>query len=168
MDQIPVIWAVLMGAHTQIYNQHFIFVLMSSHFSHSSSISSFDSSRSNNGMPYNVAGHVPQAYSNSRPNSFQPDQRIQLFDPVHQQRPHPSLMNHLIQVFFEQYGQDFPFLSYQDVVADYWDGRLPDVIANCVAAMAVKCACSSPRTVLKLTGNHQTFKSLRYVTAWSS
>ncbi|KAF9564764.1 hypothetical protein CPC08DRAFT_630818 [Agrocybe pediades] len=105
---------------------------------HSSSISSFDSARSNNAIPYNVAGHIPQSYASSRPNSFQSEPRLQLFDPVHHSRPHPNLMNHFIQAFFEHYSQDFLFLSYQDIAADYWDGRLPDPLANCVAAMAVK------------------------------
>jgi len=47
-------------------------------------------------------------------------------------------MAHFIQVFFERYGQDFTFLSYQDVLSDFWDHRLTTILANCLAAMAVK------------------------------
>ncbi|KAF8973183.1 hypothetical protein BDZ97DRAFT_1648656 [Flammula alnicola] len=110
----------------------------------SSSISSFDSLRSNNGIPYNYVGpaqpqllHYP---TNSRPNSYHPPdiRSMQLFDPENPQRPHPSLMTHFIQVFFERYGADFNFLSYQDTLADFWDQRLSLVVANCIAAMAVK------------------------------
>lgn len=114
--------------------------------SHSSSISSFDSLRSNNGIPYNFGGHAPSPQmlhypANSRPNSYQQDQRsIQLFDAENHQRPHPGLMTHFIQVFFERFGPDFPFLQYQDILADFWEQRLSLIVANCVAAMAVKCA----------------------------
>jgi len=47
-------------------------------------------------------------------------------------------MTHFIQVFFERYGPDFSFLSYQDVLADFWDQRLSILLANCIAAMASK------------------------------
>jgi len=125
--------------------------------SHSSSISSFDSLRSNNGIPYNFGGHAPSPQmlhypTNSRPNSYQQDQRsIQLFDPENHQRPHPGLMTHFIQVFFERFGPDFPFLQYQDILADFWDQRLSLIIANCVAAMAVKCAV--PHSIFILVAN---------------
>ena len=82
--------------------------------------------------------HYP---ANSRPNSYQQDPRsIQLFDAENHQRPHPGLMTHFIQVFFERFGPDFPFLQYQDILADFWEQRLSLIVANCVAAMAVKCA----------------------------
>ncbi|KAF8200739.1 hypothetical protein BJ912DRAFT_579336 [Pholiota molesta] len=116
-----------MGGHTQ-----------------SSSISSFDSLR-NNGIPYNYVGPAAQAPllhypTNSRSNSYQqPDTpSIQLYDPENPQRPHPSLMAHFIQIFFEKYSADFGFLSYQETLADFWDQRLSLVLANCIAAMTVK------------------------------
>ena len=105
---------------------------------HHSSMSSFDSSRSNNGLNY-YAGHSSSQlhYPSSRPNSYQPDQRsVQLFDPENPQRPNPSLMTHYINVFFEQHGSEFPFLSYQDISTDFWDQRLSSILANCIAAMA--------------------------------
>jgi len=56
-------------------------------------------------------------------------------------------MANFIQVFFEKYGQDFTFLSYQDVLSDFWDHRLTTILANCLAAMAVKCVLLSVRGV---------------------
>ena len=106
--------------------------------SHHSSISSFDSSRTNNGLHYNYAGHPSQLlhYPSSRTNSHQADPRsVQLFDPENPQRPNPSLMTHYINVFFEQHGSEFPFLSYQDISTDFWDQRLSSILANCIAAM---------------------------------
>jgi len=112
---------------------------------HHLSISSFDSSRNNNNglhyYPGHSSGHSPSQLlrypTNSRPNSFQPDQRsVQLFDPENPQRPHPSLMTHYINVFFEQYSAEYPFLSYQDISTDFWDQRLSSILANCIAAMA--------------------------------
>ncbi|KAH9485202.1 hypothetical protein JR316_0002109 [Psilocybe cubensis] len=108
---------------------------------HSSSISSFDSLRSNTGVPpyNNFVGHTPPLYPTVSRNSYQGDQRpIQLFDPENPQRPHPNLMTHFIQVFFDRHGQDFTFLTYQDVLADFWEQRLSLILANCIAAMAVK------------------------------
>ena len=117
-----------------------VLCLISLSHNHSSSISSFDSLRNNNGMPYNFVGHpAPLHYPSSRSNSYQPDQRsLQLFDAENPQRPNPNLMTHFIQVFFERYGQDFNFLSYQDVLSDFWEQRLSLILANCIAAMAVK------------------------------
>ncbi|KAF8160904.1 hypothetical protein B0H34DRAFT_357108 [Crassisporium funariophilum] len=88
---------------------------------HSSSVSSFDSSRSN-GLPYNFPDH----------------RAINLFDPENPQRPNPNLMTHYINVFFERHGAEFPFLSYQDVSTDFWDQRLSSILANCIAAMSSK------------------------------
>jgi len=107
---------------------------------HHSSMSSFDSSRHNTGLHY-YAGHSSSQLlhypTSSRSNSYQPDQRsVQLFDPENPQRPNPSLMTHYINVFFEQHGAEFPFLSYQDITSDFWDQRLSSILANCIAAMA--------------------------------
>ena len=111
--------------------------IISRHHSHSSM--TYDS-RNNNGLPY-YGGHSSSQLlhypTSSRSNSYQPDQRsVQLFDPENTQRPHPSLMTHYINVFFEQHGAEFPFLSYQDVSTDFWDQRLSSILANCIAAMA--------------------------------
>ena len=144
---LDILWALRIGLSLPTTCQFSCLLTVKSH---SSSISSFDSLRSNNGIPYNFGGHAPSPQmlhypSNSRPNSYQQDQRsIQLFDPENHQRPHPGLMTHFIQVFFERFGPDFPFLQYQDILADFWDQRLSLIVANCVAAMAVKCAVPHP------------------------
>lgn len=103
-------------------------------------------------------------YPNSRPNSYQQDPRsIQLFDAENHQRPHPGLMTHFIQVFFERFGPDFPFLQYQDILADFWEQRLSLIVANCVAAMAVKCAIPHSFSLLDLLTVAQTRYYSRFV-----
>lgn len=119
-------------------------------------MSSFDSIRTGPNVPYNYAAAAPSPTmlhypaSNSRPNAYsqhQEDTRsMQLFDPQNSERPHPSLMTHFIQVFFEKYGSDFSFLSYQEAISDFWEQRMSLIVANCIAAIAVKCvkfACHS-------------------------
>jgi hypothetical protein len=106
-------------------------------------MSSFDSVKGNNGFPYNYHGHPPPQMlhypANSRPNSYQSDYRgLVLFDPENHQRPQSDLMAHFVQIFFENYSHEFTFLSYQEVLGDFWDHRLNNILANCVAAMAVK------------------------------
>jgi hypothetical protein len=107
----------------------------SSHPKYHSHSSSHDSSRNNNYYTGHSSSQQLHYPSSSRSNSYQPDQRsVQLFDPENLQRPHPNLMPHLITVFFQR--NDFPFLSFQDVSADFWDQRLSSILANCIAAMA--------------------------------
>ncbi|KAF9528513.1 hypothetical protein CPB83DRAFT_854295 [Crepidotus variabilis] len=113
------------------------------HVRSNSSISSFDSIRSNPALQYNYQAHTSSQMlhypTNSRPNSYQPDYRgLVLFDPENPQRPGSNLMAHFIQGFFETYSHEFAFLSYQEVLNDYWEHRLNNILANCIAAMAVK------------------------------
>lgn len=61
-----------------------------------------------------------------------------LFDPDNQKRPQLDLMTDFIPTFFETYGKKVTFLSYTKVLADILDDRLNDLLANCIAAMAVK------------------------------
>jgi len=134
---------------------------------HHPSISSFDSSRNNNSLHYNYAGHPPSQLlhypTSSRPNSYQADQRsVQLFDPENPQRPNPSLMSHYINVFFEQHGPEFPFLSYQDISTDFWDQRLSSILANCIAAMASQYVTRNCLYSRYLT-NEKTFQSSRAI-----
>lgn len=53
-------------------------------------------------------------------------------------------MAHFIQLFFEQLGAEFPFVTYDDVSRDFWDQMLSPLMANCIAAMATRYA---PRIV---------------------
>ena len=108
----------------------------------SSSISSFDAAKSSNGLSYNYHGHPPQMLhypNNSRPNSYQSDYRgLVLFDSENHQRPESNLVAHFIQIFFEIYSHEFSFLSYKDLLGDVWYHRINNILANCIAAMAVK------------------------------
>lgn len=45
-------------------------------------------------------------------------------------------MPHYIQLFFEQLGGEFTFISYEEVLGKFWDQTLPPLLANCVASMA--------------------------------
>jgi hypothetical protein len=101
---------------------------------------------------------------NSRPKSNQQDPRsILLFDTENQERPHPGLMTHFIQVFFERFGRDFPFLQYQDTLVDFWEEGLSLIIANCVAAMAVECVAPHSFFLLDLLTVAQTRYYSRFV-----
>ncbi|KAF9047364.1 hypothetical protein BJ165DRAFT_1414677 [Panaeolus papilionaceus] len=110
--------------------------VMGASHKHSASLSS---TRSNGvpSYPYPQSPQILQYPTNTR-NSYQPDQRaLHLFDESHQ-RPHPQLMPTFIQLFFQHHGSEFAFLTYQDVLADFWEHTLSAVLANCIAAMAVK------------------------------
>lgn len=47
-------------------------------------------------------------------------------------------MPHFIQVFFEQHPGEFPFLTYEETIADFYNNRLTPILANAIAAMAVQ------------------------------
>ncbi|KAF5321731.1 hypothetical protein D9619_001725 [Psilocybe cf. subviscida] len=118
-----------------------------SHHAQSSSISSFDSMRSNSNVPYNA--YAPQSLNqpNYSPtngrhiNSYSQVTNARLlayFDHEDGQRPRRDLMPHFIQVFFEQHPGEFPFLTHQETIADFYNNRLTPILANAIAAMAVQ------------------------------
>jgi hypothetical protein len=63
---------------------------------------------------------------------------VQLFDPEHPQRPHPTLMPHFIQIFFDRYASEFTFLTYEETLTKSWEQRLSPLLSNCIAAMAAR------------------------------
>lgn len=63
---------------------------------------------------------------------------IQLFDPEHPQRPHPTLMPHFLQIFFDHYASEFNFLTYEETLGKFWEQRLSPLLSNCIAAMAAR------------------------------
>jgi hypothetical protein len=63
---------------------------------------------------------------------------ILLFDPDHPQRPHPTLMPHFIQLFFEQLGAEFPFISYEEILGQFCEQSLAPLLSNCIASLAVR------------------------------
>lgn len=62
-----------------------------------------------------------------------------LFDSSRPQFPNPSLMPQLIQLFFQELGGNFLFLSLEDTLRDQWDRSLPPLLSNCIAAMGARC-----------------------------
>ncbi|KAI0041750.1 hypothetical protein FA95DRAFT_1640103 [Auriscalpium vulgare] len=61
-----------------------------------------------------------------------------LFDPRQPNRPHSSIMAHLVQVFFEHFGRLFPFLSYDDVSKRIYENTLSPLLANSMAGVACR------------------------------
>jgi len=110
----------------------------SSRHSNSSSVSSFHSSRGEHPVGYNYAplsSSQSLHHSHNSRSSSHDSRHIHLFDPEHPQRPHPTLMPHFIQLFFEHLGSEFSFLGYEEVLGEFWDQILPPLTANCIAAM---------------------------------
>jgi len=92
---------------------------------------------------------LPSHQHSSRP--------IHLFDPEHPQRPHPTLMPHYIQLFFEHLSGEFGFISYDEVLGEFWDQTLPPILANCIAAMAARYSNYSDLTVRGLHNVAETY-----------
>jgi hypothetical protein len=61
-----------------------------------------------------------------------------LFDLHEPQYPSSILMPHLIQLFSEQFGTEFTFISGEELLRDHWDHTLPALLSNCIAAMAAR------------------------------
>jgi len=114
----------------------------------SSSLPSFHPSRNIDQMGYNFpTSHLHNSHS-TRPLAHQLNSRhIHLFDPEHPQRPHPTLMPHFIQLFFEQLGAEFAFISYEEILGEFWEQTLSPLLANCIAAMASRYSNLSELTV---------------------
>lgn len=45
-------------------------------------------------------------------------------------------MPHYLQTFFERFGGEFLFLSYEEVTEEFWSRSLPPMLSNCISAMA--------------------------------
>ncbi|KAI0055102.1 hypothetical protein BV25DRAFT_1843188 [Artomyces pyxidatus] len=69
-----------------------------------------------------------------------------LFDPRQPNRPHPTLLSHLVPVFFEYFGRLFPFLQYDEVSKRMYNDTLPLVLANAIAGVACRYS-QSPEIV---------------------
>jgi len=63
---------------------------------------------------------------------------IQLFDSDYPERPHPGLMMHLFQGFFNHYASQFTFLTYGETITNFLERRLCPALSNCIAALAVR------------------------------
>ncbi|EKM80783.1 hypothetical protein AGABI1DRAFT_98908 [Agaricus bisporus var. burnettii JB137-S8] len=114
-----------------------------SDYSRHSSISGYHSR--NNSMGYNnIVGpgsaDVLRQIHNTYPQQPVDSRYVQLFDPQHPQRPHPTLMPHFIQIFFDHYASEFTFLTYEETITKSWEQRLSPLLSNCIAAMAARYA----------------------------
>lgn len=47
-------------------------------------------------------------------------------------------MPQLIQVFFGTMGAEYPYLTYQDIMARFYNGTLSPLISSCIAALAAR------------------------------
>ncbi|CAE6418786.1 unnamed protein product [Rhizoctonia solani] len=61
-----------------------------------------------------------------------------LFDPARPRYPNPKYLTHLANLFFDHLACHFPFLDRAQVMAQITDGTLPAILANCLAALAVR------------------------------
>lgn len=57
--------------------------------------------------------------------------------------PHPTILVHLVQVFFECFARNFPFLQYDDVSRRVFNGTLSPLLANSIASLAARYSQSS-------------------------
>ncbi|KAJ6497818.1 hypothetical protein C8R45DRAFT_140751 [Mycena sanguinolenta] len=114
----------------------------------------------NDPIGYSIASppsHLLQNPRSSRPPSQHGSRPVHLFDPERPQFPHPTYMQHFIQLFFEQLGAEFPFVAYDEVSRDYWDQVLSPLLANCIAAMATRYSTMSELTVRGLHNVAETY-----------
>ena len=66
-----------------------------------------------------------------------------LFDTRHATMPHPTMLVHLVQVFFECFARNFPFLQYDDISRRVFNGTLSPLLANSIASLAARYSQSS-------------------------
>ncbi|KAK7057449.1 hypothetical protein R3P38DRAFT_2841057 [Favolaschia claudopus] len=114
----------------------------------------------NDSIAYNMAPPPMQQLQNprhNRPPSQHGVRPVHLFDPERPQFPHPTYMQHFIQLFFEQLGAEFPFIAYDEVSRDYWDQVMSPLLANCIAAMATRYSTMSELTVRGLPNVADTY-----------
>ena len=71
------------------------------------------------------------------------NQVLPLFDSRQVNMPHPTMLVHLVQVFFECFARNFPFLQYDDVSRRAFNGTLSPLLANSIASLAARYSQSS-------------------------
>lgn len=71
------------------------------------------------------------------------NQVLPLFDSRQVNMPHPTILVHLVQVFFECFARNFPFLQYDDVSRRVFNGTLSPLLANSIASLAARYSQSS-------------------------
>ncbi|KAI0790717.1 hypothetical protein C8Q75DRAFT_732834 [Abortiporus biennis] len=61
-----------------------------------------------------------------------------LFDPNRRLYPNPILMTSFIHTFFNTYGGDFPFLSYDSIIRQHHEQTMSPIMATCIAALGAR------------------------------
>ncbi|KAG9082071.1 hypothetical protein FS749_007133, partial [Ceratobasidium sp. UAMH 11750] len=84
-----------------------------------------------------VHPHVP-SFESSVMATAAASGRDCLFDPARPRYPNPKYLGHLANLFFDHLACHFPFLDRAQVMAQITDGTLPAILANCLAALAVR------------------------------
>jgi len=79
-----------------------------------------------------------QMSNNAIPTSHQQDLLAPLFDLNQPQYPHSALMPHFIQVFIQHLGTQCPFIAYDDTLDRFLNGKLPPLLSNSIASLAVR------------------------------
>jgi hypothetical protein len=77
--------------------------------------------------------------------------QVGLFNAERQQEPNPSLMTHLIPLFFEHMGNEFPFISHDEITSAFWEQRLSPQLANAIASMASRSVLDTTTSILSDT-----------------
>ncbi|KIY43304.1 hypothetical protein FISHEDRAFT_78648 [Fistulina hepatica ATCC 64428] len=83
---------------------------------------------------------------------------VQLFDPEHPRMPHPNLMPHFTEIFFERYSAQYPFMTADEIARKAWEGTLSPCIATCIAASAARYS-----DIPELTARGLTYVSEIYI-----
>ncbi|KAG9102690.1 hypothetical protein FRC06_001437 [Ceratobasidium sp. 370] len=84
-----------------------------------------------------VHSHIP-SFESSVMATAAASGRDCLFDPARPRYPNPKYLGHLANLFFDHLACHFPFLDRAQVMAQITDGTLPAILANCLAALAVR------------------------------
>ncbi len=83
------------------------------------------------------------SYAIADTSSAQRSQVLPLFDLRQANMPHPTILVHLVQVFFECFSRNFPFLQYDDISRRMFNGTLSPLLANSIASLAARYSQSS-------------------------
>lgn len=83
------------------------------------------------------AGVLQQIHNTYLPQPPMHSRYVQLFDSEYPERPHPELMMHLFQGFFDHYASQFTFLTHGETINRFWGRKLCPALSNCIAALAV-------------------------------
>jgi hypothetical protein len=70
------------------------------------------------------------------PIAFSSTQSSKLFDPKRNFYPHPHLLNHLLEVFFDKLHCQFPFFRRTDIMRRLKTGNLPAVLADAMVGLS--------------------------------